>query len=322
MKRTMVALSALSVFSIGAIGAVPMTAYASTRSSGAGTLSISGFTPNKTKTVYSASQTVTVNSGGKPVKLWLNGKRQKQSGPHFYLKLTTGRNVITAAASNKKEHVYMTLVAPTLNLIGLKDGEALTSAPQTVTVKSNELVSLWLNGKRQSGKGGKYNLKLSVGQNTITAEVSNGAKTVKKSIHVGLSGEDTWATNYMNSWPTYSGIQAPAFKEAAKQLAMDPSSADSIKKRLLSIPAWKETIDGTNQEWQVNFVYTWTKNYKQFPSTKIGINNLFRTLPPIQNGSVAYEGNCVYYNAKTKLYTLSDLQVGIEPPGVDVAPIL
>jgi peptidoglycan hydrolase-like protein with peptidoglycan-binding domain len=215
-------------------------------------------------------------------------------------------------------------VAPTLKLSGLTDGEAVTSASQTVTVQSNEKsVSLYLNGKRQSGKDGKYSLKLSVGQNTITAEASNGAQTVKKSIHVGLSGEDVWATNYINSVAvTYSGIKSSVFKNAALQLSMDPSSADSIKNQLMSIPAWKETIDGINQEWQVNYVFTWTKNYKQFPDTEIGINNLFPTLPPIQNGSIEYEGYGVYYNAKTNLYTLSELQVGIEPPGVGVAPIL
>jgi beta-N-acetylglucosaminidase len=78
--------------------------------------------------------------------------------------------------------------APTVSISGLSDGQVVLSASHSVTVKSNEKsVSLYLNGKRQSGTGPTFHLTLAVGKNTITAEATNGVQTTKRSIHVTYS---------------------------------------------------------------------------------------------------------------------------------------
>jgi hypothetical protein len=75
--------------------------------------------------------------------------------------------------------------APKVSISGITDGQTVTSASQIVTVNSNEKsVSLYLNGKRQSGTGPTFHVTLVPGENTITAEATNGIQTTKQSIHV------------------------------------------------------------------------------------------------------------------------------------------
>jgi hypothetical protein len=89
---------------------------------------------------------------------------------------------------NGLSHWYKVTVAaaPTVDLTGLTEGQTVSSASQTVTVKSNyqNSVKLYLNGKLQSGHGPTFNLALVEGKNTITAVATNGVDVVKKSVHV------------------------------------------------------------------------------------------------------------------------------------------
>jgi hypothetical protein len=93
---------------------------------------------------------------------------------------------------NGKSYSYKVTVtqpaAPTVSISGLSDGQIVASASHTVTVKSNEKsVSLYLNGKRQSGNGPTFHLTLAQGTNTITAEAANEiGQVAKKTIHVTL----------------------------------------------------------------------------------------------------------------------------------------
>jgi hypothetical protein len=93
---------------------------------------------------------------------------------------------------NGKSYSYKVTVtqpaAPTVSISGLSDGQMVATATHTVTVTSNEKsVSLYLNGKRQSGNGPTFHLTLAQGTNTITAVATNEiGQTVKKSIHVTL----------------------------------------------------------------------------------------------------------------------------------------
>ncbi|WP_067929357.1 Ig-like domain-containing protein [Alicyclobacillus shizuokensis] len=151
------------------------------------TVSITGLSNNQT--VLTASQTVTVKSNEKSVKLYLNGKLQSGNGPTFKLTLRDGKNTITAVVTNgvetKKQSIYVTLGEPSVSITGLSDGQVVTTASQKVTVNSNEKsVKLYLNGKLQSGSGPDFNLTLREGKNTITAVATNGVDTKKQSIYV------------------------------------------------------------------------------------------------------------------------------------------
>ncbi|WP_067936837.1 peptidoglycan-binding domain-containing protein [Alicyclobacillus kakegawensis] len=325
MKRTMLALATLGVFSVGAIGVLPVTAYASTSSHSTTTIKYPGH-PLKmgSRGTYVKDVQERLNklgySCGKVDGVFgshtLSAVKKFQKAHHLTADGIVGPQTWNALFETSSS--TSTKSAPTLSISGLSDGEAVSSASQTVKVQSNEPVTLWLNGKKQTGSGNTYHLTLSVGQNTITAEASNGSKTVKKSIHVGLSGEDTQAMNYLDTYVNeiYTGSKTSVFYNDTKQLAMNPSSAVSIKKQLLAMPPWKDTIIDVTQEWQVNYVFTWTKNYQQFPTTESGVMQLInKDVPGIQNDYVAWEGFYVYYNAKTKLYTFANLQIGLGAPG-------
>ncbi|MCL6626398.1 MAG: Ig-like domain-containing protein [Alicyclobacillus shizuokensis] len=156
------------------------------------TVSITGLSNNQT--VLTASQTVTVKSNEKSVKLYLNGKLQSGNGPTFKLTLRDGKNTITAVATNgvetKKQSIYVTLGEPSVSITGLSDGQVVTTASQKVTVNSNEKsVKLYLNGKLQSGSGPDFNLTLREGKNTITAVATNGVDTKKQSIYVTYNAQ-------------------------------------------------------------------------------------------------------------------------------------
>jgi hypothetical protein len=110
----------------------------------------------------------------------------------------TGHKAGTAYVTvkvNGNTHTYkVTVTAPaaaTVDISGLTDGQEVTSASQTVTVKSNyqQSVKLYLNGVRQSGNGPTFNLTLAEGKNTITAVATNGVDTVKKSIYVTYTSQ-------------------------------------------------------------------------------------------------------------------------------------
>ncbi|WP_067934468.1 Ig-like domain-containing protein [Alicyclobacillus kakegawensis] len=204
------------------------------------TVSITGLSNNQT--VLTASQTVTVKSNEKSVKLYLNGKLQSGNGPTFKLTLRDGKNTITAVVTNgvetKKQSIYVTLGEPSVSITGLSDGQVVTTASQKVTVNSNEKsVKLYLNGKLQSGSGPDFNLTLREGKNTITAVATNGVDTKKQSIYVTYNAQlAVSSVNAINANEIVVKFNKPVDQASAE----DPSNYTvRVNGSALSVPSGK-----------------------------------------------------------------------------------
>jgi hypothetical protein len=135
------------------------------------------------------------------------------------------------------------------------------------------------------------------------------------------SGEDVWATKYLNQTYQYNtpytkGQKVPLFESLTKKMAMGMVSSDQVKKTLYALKPWKDTVAGITQDWEVGFAYTWTKQYITMPTTVVGMNNLISKDIPARNDEADYFYLYVYYNAQIHRYTISMLQVGMKQPKV------
>ncbi|QQE79704.1 hypothetical protein [Alicyclobacillus sp. SO9] len=163
----------------------------------------------------------------------------------------------------------------------------------------------------------------SSGTKTTTKSTSGGSTSKTSSMPTNTkpktSGEDVWATNYLNSDPMpYSGKKISYFDNLTSDMAKGTKSQSAVKTALNSLTPWEDTLSGTTQKWAVSEERTWVKNFSSIPNTQVGINNWFsnRTLPVATNPESCYWHYYVWYNATTKKYTLAFLEIGLEAPKV------
>ncbi|QQE79548.1 hypothetical protein [Alicyclobacillus sp. SO9] len=233
----------------------------------------------------------------------------KSTGKHTSKTITTGSTQAKTSSSSSSSHYSSgTSTATTKSTSPSSSGsKTATSTQSTSSSASNHTTS-------------------SSGTKTTTKSTSGGSTSKTSSTPTNTkpktSGEDVWATNYLNKmyqYDTYnSGPNVSYMNSLTAELAKGQVSASTVKKDLDGLKPWKATIEGINQMWQVSYVQTWTKNFSTMPSSTIPMNNLISTTIPGQSNQADYFRLYVWYNADTKLYTMDMLQVGFEPPKVNI----